>query len=291
MRVKLPIMNRFPLPLGRGDVLPANGPCAVMGILNVTPDSFSDGGDLPDLDAVVAAGRRMKGEGARVLDVGGESTRPGAEDVSLEDELSRVIPAIRALVERVGLPLSVDTRKAGVFEEAFRAGASLLNDVSGLLWDPDMASAVARTDAAVIIMHGRGNPKTMDALAPSGDPLPVVLAELAERVAVARAAGIADARIVLDPGLGFAKTAGQSLVIAHRIQDFHALGFPLVVGPSRKRFLGTVTGHDDPKQRDAATVALAVLLARAGVEMVRVHAVGPCVDGIRIERAVSGSLG
>ena len=278
------------MPLGRGRVLAADGPCAVMGVLNVTPDSFSDGGELPDIDAAVAAGRRMREAGAAILDVGGESTRPGADEVPVDEELRRVVPVVRALAERVGLPVSVDTRKAAVFEAAHEAGASILNDVSALTHDPELGPAAARTDAAVILMHMRGEPATMDTLADYGDCVSEVSAELASCVDRARAAGIDDRLLAVDPGLGFAKTHEQSLDLVRRVDELHGLGFPLVVGPSRKRFVGEITGRQEPRARDAGTGALVGHLARAGVEVVRVHAVAAAVDVVRVERALSGGL-
>jgi dihydropteroate synthase len=261
-----------------------------MGVLNVTPDSFSDGGELADVEAVVAAGRRMRDAGACVLDVGGESTRPGAEGVPLDEELRRVVPAVRALVERVGLPVSVDTRKRPVFEEAWDAGASLLNDVSALTHDPEMGACAAETDAAVILMHMRGEPATMDSDAVYEDCVGDVRRELEDRVTLAESAGIARARLAIDPGLGFSKTHPQSLELVCRVNELHDLRLPLIVGPSRKRFVGEITGREHPRERDPGTGALVGHLARCGVEMVRVHAVQPAVDVVRVEEALAAGL-
>jgi dihydropteroate synthase len=258
-----------------------------MGILNVTPDSFSDGGVLTSVEEVVAAGRRMRDAGAAVLDIGGESTRPGASEVTLDEELRRVIPAVRALVERVGLPVSVDTRKSGVFREAWAAGASMLNDVSGLWRDPEMAPEAAATDAAVIVMHLRGTPATMDLLARYQDTVAEVVRELEDGVRHAQERGIPRERLWIDPGVGFAKTPAQSWEVIRAIDRFVASGLPVCVGPSRKRFLAAATGRETPADRDAATAALVSHLARAGVAMVRVHAVAPAVDAVAIARAVS----
>ncbi len=279
-------MPLLPVSLGRGRSLPPEALPAIMGILNVTPDSFSDGGALRTVDLAVQAGRRMAEEGALILDVGGESTRPGASEVTVDEELRRVVPVVRALVERVGLPVSVDTRKAAVFREAWASGASILNDVSGLAQDPEMAAAAAAAEAAVVVMHLRGTPGTMDSLAAYEDPVTDVISELGARLAAAERAGIPRARLLADPGLGFAKTAEQSWEIVRRIQEFRALGLPLVVGPSRKRFLAAATGREDPRDRDPATAVVAAHLARAGVEILRVHAVRPCADALRIARAL-----
>lgn len=264
--------------------------CAVMGVLNVTPDSFSDGGQLEGVDAVVACGRRMRDAGAVVLDVGGESTRPGSEPVDVDEELRRVVPAVRALVERVGLPVSVDTRKRVVFQEAWDAGASMLNDVSALTYDKELAAFAAESDAAVVLMHMRGDAKTMDGQTSYDDCVSAVCAELAGRVEAAVRAGIPRERIAVDPGLGFAKTHEQSLDLVRRVSELHDLGLPLVVGPSRKRFVGEITGRTEPKERDAGTAALVGHLARAGVEMVRVHAVATAVDVVRVEQALAVGL-
>ncbi len=280
-------MTRYPMPLGRGQTLATGGKCAVMGVLNVTPDSFSDGGRLTDVETVVAVGRAMRDAGAVILDVGGESTRPGAADVSVDEELRRVVPAVRALVERVGLPVSVDTRKRPVFAAAWDAGASMLNDVSALSHDPELAPFVADTDAAVVLMHMRGDPRTMDDDAAYGDCVLEVRQELSRRVAAAEAAGISRSRLAVDPGLGFAKTHVQSLELVRRVRELHDLGLPMVVGPSRKRFVGDITGRDQPRDRDAGTGALVGHLARCGVEVVRVHAVPAAVDVVNVEAALA----
>ena len=275
------------LPLGRGRVLKPGNPTAVMGILNVTPDSFSDGGGIRTIDDAVRAVRRMQDEGALVVDVGGESTRPGADPVSVDEELRRVVPVVRALAERVGLPVSVDTRKAAVFLECWQVGASLLNDVSGLTHDPEMAATAAVTEAAVVVMHMRGDPGTMEGLTRYEDLATDVAAELAERVARAEAAGIPRERLIADPGLGFAKNADQSIELLTVLETLRPGGdLPLLVGPSRKRFLGEITGHRVAAERDFATAALCALLAQGGVEMVRVHAVAPAVDAVRVAAAL-----
>lgn len=283
-------MRTRQLLIGRGRLRPAGSTTGVMGILNVTPDSFSDGGRFASIDRVVEVGREMARQGACLLDVGGESTRPGAEEVSVEEELRRTVPAIRALVERVGLPVSIDTRKAEVFTAAWEAGASMLNDVSGLAFDAGLASAAARTDAGIVLMHGRGDPATMDAMASYGDLVADVASELRAAVHRARSAGIDPARIVLDPGLGFAKDAAQNWELLTRLEELRDLGFPLLVGPSRKRFLGAVTGHRDPSDRDVATAVIVGHLAAQGVEMVRVHAVGHAVDAVAVGTAMAGGF-
>ena len=217
-----------------------------MAILNITPDSFSDGGLLTSIDAVVAQARAARDEGAVILDVGGESTRPQAAAVDEAEELRRVIPVIDALRERVGMPISVDTTKAAVFREAYVRGASMLNDVSGLSHDPEMASALAATEAA----------------------------------------GVSRERLILDPGIGFAKVPSQNFELLRRLDELRIHGLPLCVGPSRKAFLGAVTGRTVPRERDAATAVVVAACATAGVELVRVHHVGYARDAVAVADAL-----
>lgn len=260
-----------------------------MGVLNATPDSFSDGGRWGNLDAAVAAARAMAAEGANLVDVGGESTRPGAAPVGLEEELRRVVPLVRALVERVGLPVSVDTTKAAVFREAAAAGAAVLNDVSGLSADPELGAAAAAADAAVILMHRRGDPRTMSSLADYADFDAEIAGELRAAVARALNAGIVPARIALDPGVGFAKSAADSFRAVARVDVWRLDGFPLLVGPSRKSFLGAATGRTNPAERDVATAVVVAALARRGVECVRVHAVAAARDAVLTASALAAA--
>lgn len=279
-------MRPLHVPLGRGQRLPAEAWPGLMAILNCTPDSFSDGGQCASVEEAVLRGRAARDAGACILDVGGESTRPGAEPVTCEVELRRVVPVIRALVERVGLPVSVDTRKAAVFEEAYAAGASMLNDVSGLAHDAGLAPAVARTDAAVVLMHMRGTPLDMTTRAHYRDVVAEVLDELGLAFTRAERAGIAPDRLIADPGLGFAKDTAQNLDILRRLGEFRSLGVPLLLGPSRKRFLGEITGRMQPLERDAATAALLATLAGSGVALFRVHEVAAARDALLVARAL-----
>jgi dihydropteroate synthase len=260
---------------------------AVMGVLNVTPDSFYDGGRYVALDAAVARAREMAAQGAEIIDVGGESTRPGANDVDPDLELTRVIPVIER-ISAIGPRISVDTRKAVVAKAALDAGASIVNDVSGGSYDPAMLPLVADRRATVVLMHMRGTPRTMDSLASYGDVVREVREELGERVAAARAAGVEDDRILLDPGLGFAKTPEQSLELLQRIDELRADGFPLVVGPSRKRFVGHVLGTD-PDDRLEGTLAACAWCAIKGVDVVRVHDVGPTRRVLDMLEAIDGA--
>ena len=260
----------------------------VMGIVNLTPDSFSDGGGLPDLEAALTHARAMVAEGAALVDVGGESTRPGARPVPEEEELARILPFVRRASRELGVPLSVDTRKAAVARSALEAGASVVNDVSGFAHDPLMASVVARAGAGAVLMHMRGEPTTMGALATYQDVAAEVAAELEVAVERARSAGVPDAALVLDPGLGFAKTAAQSMALLRDLEPLHALGFPVLVGPSRKSFLGAVVGVP-PRERGPGTVAACVVAYLGGARIFRVHDVGPVAQALAVAHAILGS--
>ena len=262
----------------------------VVGVLNVTPDSFSDGGRYTNLDNAVAHGQRLAREGADLVDVGGESTRPGAERVAAAEEERRVIPVIEALVAG-GVPVSVDTYRASVAERALVAGASVVNDVSGGLGDPDMAAVVRDAGCPWILMHWRGPSRQMQDLAQYADIVADVRRELGERVEAAHRAGIDADQIVIDPGLGFAKTAAHNWALLAHLDVLVGLGLPVLVGASRKSFLGRVLADPDgtPRpvdDREAATVALTAYAAAQGVWGVRVHDVQPNVDAARTIAAV-----
>lgn len=257
-----------------------------MGVLNVTPDSFSDGGDYLDLAAAVTHGFELAAEGADLVDVGGESTRPGAGRVHLDAELERVVPVIEQL-SRAGIPVSVDTTRHEVAQAAVAAGAVLVNDVSGGLADPQMLAAVAELDCAYLAMHWRGHSADMQSRAVYRDVVAEVIEELAERVDAAVAAGVSRDRLVVDPGLGFAKTVDHNWELLRGLDQFDALGLPVLVGTSRKRFLGELLAADNgdlrpQKERDDATVALTALLAASGVWGVRTHTVRPQLDAIKV---------
>jgi len=262
----------------------------VMGILNLTPDSFSDGGELPTMEAALTRARRLVAEGADVLDVGGESTRPGARPVSPDEEMLRVVPVIEALSSFLPVPISVDTRNAPVAREALRAGASIVNDVSGLAQDDRMASVVAEEGAGLVLSHMRGTPATMKELAVYDDVRTEVREELERSLEVARRAGIPDARIVVDPGIGFAKTGIQSLILLGGLGELGPLGRPILVGPSRKSFIGEVTGAP-PGERGPGTLAACVLAYLQGVRIFRVHDVAPLVQALAVTRAIIEASG
>jgi dihydropteroate synthase len=272
-----------------GTDLPRPGRCAVLGVLNVTPDSFSDGGRFLDHDHAVAHGIALHDAGADLVDVGGESTRPGAARVDAAEELARVLPVVRDLVVH-GVAVSVDTTRAAVAESVLEAGATVVNDVSGGLADPAMARVVAEARVPWILMHWRGHSDRMGALATYEDVLGEVRAELVARVDAAVLAGVDPARIVLDPGLGFAKTAAHNWALLRRLDVLVGLGFPVLVGASRKRFLGELladsAGPRPAAGRDVATAAISAIAACAGAWGVRVHDVATSMDAVAVAAAM-----
>ncbi|WP_327379889.1 dihydropteroate synthase [Streptomyces sp. NBC_01212] len=280
---------------GRGTVrgLPEWDRCAVMGVVNVTPDSFSDGGRWFDTTAAIKHGLELVAEGADLIDVGGESTRPGASRVDETEELRRVIPVVRGLASE-GVTVSVDTMRAVVAEQSVAAGAALVNDVSGGLADPGMIPAVADAGVPFVVMHWRGFSESMNSRAVYGDVVGEVVAELRERMEAVIAGGVAPEQLVIDPGLGFAKDAAQDLALIAHLDRLRELGRPLLVAASRKRFLGHVLAAEGAapppaRERDAATAAVSALSAAAGAWAVRVHAVRPTADAVRVARAVEGA--
>ncbi|GGU92009.1 dihydropteroate synthase [Actinomadura cremea] len=272
--------------------LPALGRCLVMGVVNVTPDSFSDGGAWFDHEKAIHHGLNLVAEGADIVDVGGESTRPGAQRVSREEELRRVVPVIEALTAE-GVPVSVDTMRAEVAEAAIDAGARIVNDVSGGLADPDMPRAVARAGVPYVVMHWRGHSHDMQTRAVYQDVVREVRDELLQRVEVVLEEGLDPSKVILDPGLGFAKnpTAGHNWTLLAHLDAFTSTGYPVLVGASRKSFLGKLLTDADGTPRpfgecDDATVAITSLVAAAGGWCVRVHRVRPNADAVRIAAAV-----
>lgn len=261
----------------------------VMGVVNVTPDSFSDGGQWLDPELAIAHGRHMLDQGADLLDVGGESTRPGASRVDAEVELERVMPVVRGLVAE-GATVSVDTMRSAVAAKVLDAGARCINDVSGGLADPDMARLVAERDCEVVLSHWRGHSDVMGQRARYGDVVAEVTQELFARMDAFVAAGVRESRIVLDPGLGFAKDARANWELLAHVDALMARGTRVLVGASRKRFLGELLEHDGvpalPTYRDGATAAVSALMAARGVWAVRVHDVAGSVDAVRVATAV-----
>jgi dihydropteroate synthase len=253
----------------------------VMGIVNVTPDSFADGGDYADADSAIAHGRALHAAGADFIDVGGESTRPGAAPVSVEAELVRVVPVVTALAG-AGVPVSIDTRRAAVMREAVAAGARVVNDVSALTYDPDALEAVAGSQADVILMHMQGSPDTMQNAPRYDDVVLDVYDALAGRVAACEAAGIARSRICVDPGIGFGKTAAHSLALISALAIFHGLGCAVAIGVSRKRFIDAIAGPARPKDRLAGSLAATLAALDQGAQIVRVHDVAETVQAIAL---------
>ncbi len=258
----------------------------IVGILNVTPDSFSDGGRFMALPQALDQGLRMAAEGADLLDIGGESTRPGAPQVSEQEELDRVIPVVEALRREVGLPLSIDTSKSAVAREAVSAGADFVNDVSGLTFDAAMAGVVAALGAGLIIMHTRGRPVVMQQDTRYADLFSEVVASLNMSIQAAELAGVTRDKIALDPGIGFGKDVAGNLELLRRTADLVALGRPVMLGTSRKSFIGRVLGKDDPSERLAGTLATIALGYAAGARLFRVHDVAAAREAAWMAQAV-----
>jgi len=253
----------------------------VMGVLNVTPDSFSDGGLHDDPAAAVAHGERLFAEGAAILDIGGESTRPGSDEVPEAAELARVRPMVTRFASHCTVPVSIDTRHASVAEASVAAGASIINDVSGFR-DPEMVRVAAECDAGLVVMHMAGEPKSMQAAPHYDDVVAEVGGYLIAQAIVLEAAGVARERIMLDPGIGFGKTLEHNLALLRGLPQLGALGYPLLVGVSRKRFIGELSGVDDPAARVAGSIAAACYAAEHGANVVRVHDVAETVQALRV---------
>ena len=258
----------------------------VMGIVNVTPDSFSDGGAHDSVEAAVAHGLRLVEEGADLLDIGGESTRSGAQDVSVEEELRRVIPVIERLARETSLPISIDTSKPEVMRAAVDAGAGMINDVQGLRRDGalDMAATLG---VPVVLMHMQGEPRSMQQAPTYDDVVADVHRFLAERIFIAEMAGIARKNIVVDPGFGFGKDTRHNLQLLAQLQRFTELGVPVLAGLSRKRTIGELTGRDDPRERVSGSVAAHLIAAQRGALLLRVHDVAATVDALKVWNALA----
>jgi dihydropteroate synthase len=259
--------------------------CTIMGVLNVTPDSFSDGGQFLDVDRAVAHGLEMASEGAAIIDVGGESTRPGASSVASAEQIRRVVPAIDALARQTNVPISIDTCDVEVARTALAAGASIVNDITALA-DDGMAELVAEFQVPVVLMHMQGRPRTMQTDPSYEDVVGEVLHFLLARARRAESFGIASERIWIDPGIGFGKTLTHNLLLLKHIQRFVATNYRVLVGTSRKRFIGAITGREKPSDRVFGTAATVALCAAAGVSVVRVHDVAAMRDVVKIVRAV-----
>ncbi len=262
----------------------------LMGVLNVTPDSFSDGGDFENLGAAIAQAQALVAAGADILDIGGQSTRPGAPQVSLDAELNRVIPVIEGLRSHsevcATVPISVDTTRAEVAQAAIAAGADLINDISGATFDPQMLNVVAHLQVPLILMHLRGTPQTMQTLTDYEDLIGEICQFLATRIDAAIAAGIKRSHLLIDPGIGFAKTYAQNLQILRELSAFQALGCGILVGPSRKSFIGRILDRPEPKERVWGTAAACCAAIAAGADIIRVHDVREMADVCRVADAI-----
>ncbi|MGO4910260.1 dihydropteroate synthase [Pseudorhodobacter sp. W20_MBD10_FR17] len=257
----------------------------IMGILNVTPDSFSDGGDLGTVQAAVTRAQAMA---ADILDIGGESTRPGAQAVSIADEISRVVPVIRAIREAgITTPISIDTRKAAVAEAALDAGADIVNDVSAFRYDPELADLVAERGVPVCLMHSKGDPATMQNAPHYADVVAEVLDHLAERMEFATARGVAHDRMIIDPGIGFAKTQAHNIALLAHLPRLHDLGVPLLLGASRKKFIGAIGGAEVARDRMPGSVAVALHGAAMGAHILRVHDVAETAQALALWQAIN----
>lgn len=269
-----------------GDLISGPGP-ALVGILNVTPDSFSDGGDFLDPQKAAERAAVLLDEGARIVDVGGESTRPGSDPVSPEEELNRVLPAIRGILEdRPGAIISIDTYRAATASEALEAGAAIINDVTAFRGDPEMVGVVAEAGCPVVLMHMLGEPKTMQKNPYYGDVVREVREFLAERAARAGEAGVAQDKIILDPGIGFGKTLEHNLTLLKNLGAIAELGYPVLVGVSRKRFIGGITGAEAARDRVSGTVAANVLAYQRGASLFRVHDVRANREALEVTEAI-----
>jgi dihydropteroate synthase len=270
----------------RGKVLDLGSRTHIMGILNVTPDSFSDGGRFADAEPALAHAREMAAAGADIIDIGGESTRPGAAPLAQEEELRRIIPLIECLSAELTVPISVDTYKSSVAKKAIEAGAAIVNDISGLRFSPDMANVVADTGVAVVIMHIKGTPRDMQQDPVYDDVVGQVMAYLEEGIEIAVKAGVGREKILIDPGIGFGKTLEHNLIILNRLEEFRALGRPILLGPSRKKFIGTILGVPEPEQRVDGTAATVALGIERGARVLRVHDVAHMAQVAKMTDAI-----
>ena len=268
-----------------GGKLDFSAGCVVMGVLNVTPDSFSDGGQFFDVYKAVERGMQMAAEGAAIIDVGGESTRPGSASVSDDEQIERVVPVIKALSEKIAVPISIDTCKVKVAKASLEAGAGMLNDITAL-GDEGMAELAARHGVPVVLMHMQGTPATMQVEPKYEDVVGEVIEFLIGRAKRAEDLGIAGNMIFIDPGIGFGKTLEHNLFLLRNISRFVATGYRVLVGTSRKSFIGKLTGREKPSERISGTAATVALCAAAGVSIVRVHDVGEMVDVVNVSNAL-----
>ena len=261
----------------------------IMGILNVTPDSFTDGGNFLALDAALAQAEQLIEEGADILDIGGESTRPGADPVPLDEELRRVIPLIQAIRKKSAIAISIDTYKAETARQALAVGAYIINDISSLRYDAAMAGLVVASGAPIILTHMQGDPKTMQDKPAYADVVREVFDFFCEKIATLTALGVPKEKIILDPGIGFGKTRNHNLSLLKHLDVFAGLGCPLLLAHSRKRFLAGLTGTTDPRERDLPTAVVAALAVAKGISMVRVHNVAATRQALIVAEAIAAA--
>lgn len=282
------VLDNLVRPRARIAGLDMTAPC-LMGILNVTPDSFSDGGQFNVPQAALARAVAMQSEGAKIIDIGGESTRPGADEVAADAEIARTAPVIAAIRAQSSVPISIDTRKSAVGQAALSAGASMINDVAAFSYDPLLADVAAKATVPVCVMHAQGTPETMQNDPRYDDVLLDVYDFLSARIDVAVAAGIPRNQIVVDPGIGFGKTVAHNLTLLRGIALFHSLGCPILLGASRKRFISTIGGGETATDRTSGSVAVALFAARRGVQMLRVHDIFATKQALDLEWAIGGA--
>ena len=274
--------------LSKGQLDFSNG-CIVMGVLNVTPDSFSDGGHFLGVDKAIERGIQMAGEGAEIIDIGAESTRPGSKPVSADEQISRAIPVIKRLCQKIDVPISIDTYDYDVAKSALQAGAEIINDISALT-DERMATLAAEQKAAVVLMHMQGTPATMQVEPEYDDVVKEVLDFLVSRAKRAEELGVPKEKIFIDPGIGFGKTAEHNLLILRNIDKFVATSYRVLVGTSRKKFIAKLTGKEKPEDRIFGTAATVALCAARGVSIVRVHDVAEMIDVVSVANAIGGFI-
>jgi dihydropteroate synthase len=279
------VKNNSEIIVWQGGKLDFSQGCLVMGILNVTPDSFSDGGDFFDAEKAVARGIEMEKQGAAIIDIGAESTRPGSKPINSNEQMKRLIPVIEKLAGRIKIPISIDSKDYEVTKAAVDAGASIINDITALA-DERTADLAAEKKLPVVLMHMKGTPETMNSLAEYKDVAGEVYDYLIERAQAAEEAGIEKEKIFIDPGIGFSKNLEHNIAILKEIPRFVASGYRVLLGTSRKKFIGTLTGKDNPKERIFGTAATVALAASAGVSIVRVHDVAEMVDVVKVTNAI-----
>lgn len=254
----------------------------LMGILNVTPDSFSDGGQFQQTERAINHGLMMVQQGADIIDIGGQSTRPNAQQISLEEELNRVIPVIEGIRQKSSIPISIDTTRAEVARQAIAVGADIINDISGATFEPEILTVTAENQVPIILMHIRGNPETMQSLTDYDDLIAEICQFFQIQIKIAKKKGVQESQIILDPGIGFAKNYQQNIQLLHNINQFKKIGFPLLIGTSRKSFIGKILNQDNPQKRVFGTAATCCYAIAQGADILRVHDVAEMADVIKV---------